>query len=208
MMLIEEFPAGPIDTNAYLVIDEQAKTVIVIDAPYGVTATLTQAIADRGLDVIAIVLTHAHWDHIADAQALHEATGAPIWAHPLCEERLAQPGSVVFDLPFEITPVQVDQFIGEGDTVTLSPEHQFAVYHLPGHDPGHIVLHSDKDAVVLGGDVLFPNGHGRIDIPGASAEDMRKSLIRLADLPGETVVHPGHGDSTTIGQEAWLHATS
>ena len=208
MMLIEKFPAGPIDTNAYLIIDDNAKTVIVIDAPYGVTPILTEAISDRGLDVVAIVLTHAHWDHIADAQALHEATGAPIWAHPLCEDRLSQPGSVVFDLPFEITPVQVDQFIGEGDTVTLSADHSFAVYHLPGHDPGHIVLHSAPDAVVLGGDVLFPNGHGRIDIPGASAEDMRKSLIRLADLPGETVVHPGHGDSTTIGQEDWLHATS
>ncbi len=208
MMVIEKYPAGPIDTNSYLVIDDEAKRVLIIDAPYSVTAALTETIADRGLDIVAIVLTHAHWDHIADAQALHEVTGAPVLAHRLCEERLAAPGSVVFDLPFEIPPVQVDQFIGEGDTVTLSPGHAFAVYHLPGHDPGHIVLHSASDAVVLGGDVLFPNGHGRIDIPGASAEEMRQSLIRLADLPPDTIVHPGHGESTSIGQEAWLHTTS
>jgi glyoxylase-like metal-dependent hydrolase (beta-lactamase superfamily II) len=76
--------------------------------------------------------------------------------------------------------------------------------HLPGHDPGHIALYSEPDRLLLSGDVLFPNGHGRIDIPGASEADMAASLKRLAVLPGDVIVYPGHGLPTTIGGEPWL----
>jgi glyoxylase-like metal-dependent hydrolase (beta-lactamase superfamily II) len=76
--------------------------------------------------------------------------------------------------------------------------------YLPGHDNAHIALYSEPDRVFLGGDVLFPGGHGRVDIPGSDPKDMEHSLARLVDLPPDTVVYPGHGATTTIGAEAWL----
>jgi glyoxylase-like metal-dependent hydrolase (beta-lactamase superfamily II) len=106
-------------------------------------------------------------------------------------------------LPAEIPAVYPDRWLNEGDLVPLG-SHEFLVMHLPGHDPGHIALYSEPDRLLLSGDVLFPNGHGRIDIPGASQEEMAASLKRLTALPGDVVVYPGHGLPTTIGAESWL----
>jgi hydroxyacylglutathione hydrolase len=108
------------------------------------------------------------------------------------------------ELPIDIEPSSADTLLNEGDSVELGG-HAFDAWFLPGHDPGHIVLVSVPDKMVLGGDVLFPNGHGRIDIPGANEADMIASLKRLAALPDDVVVYPGHGASTRIGNERnWL----
>ena len=202
---IQTFPAGPIDTNAYLVSDDESHEALIIDAPYGVTATITAAATTAGLHISRIVLTHAHWDHIADAAALAAATGAPIAAHPLATPRLAEPGSTLMDLPFTIPPVTADEALNDGDEVRLGTT-VFQVLHLPGHDPAHIVLHAASANAFLGGDVVFPNGHGRIDIPGADEAAMQRSLTRVAALPPDTVIYPGHGATTTIGAEPWLLA--
>lgn len=198
---IRTFPAGPIDTNAYLVVDDETKHALVIDAPRDVT----EAIADaaEGITIDRIVVTHTHWDHIGDAAALRKRLGVPLAAHPLAGQALAKPGSVVMRLPFEIDPAVPDETLDEGDTVQLG-EHRFAVLHLPGHDPAHIALYAEPDRVFLGGDVLFPNGHGRTDIPGSDQETMNHSLARLAAFPPDVTVYPGHGATTTIGKEAWL----
>ena len=109
-------------------------------------------------------------------------------------------------LPIEIPPATADATIEEGETVAAGG-HVFRVLHLPGHDPAHIVLVSEPDRVLLGGDVLFPGGHGRTDIPGADEAAMRASLRRLRSLPLDTTVYPGHGAPTTIGAEAgWMGA--
>ncbi len=107
------------------------------------------------------------------------------------------------DLPFTIPPVTPDQLLDEGDEVGLG-EHRFQVLHLPGHDPAHIVLYSAADRVFLGGDVLFPGGHGTTEVPGADQAVMNQSLKRIAHLPGDVVVYPGHGQTTKLGDEAWL----
>ena len=204
MLEIRTFVGGPIDTNAYLVGDDETNEALVIDAPQGITGEITAAAAAAGWTISRIVLTHAHWDHIVDAAALKEATGAPLLAHPLASERLAEPGSALFDLPFTIPPVTPDQTLDDGDTVSLGA-HTFNVLHLPGHDPAHIVLFSEPDRLFLGGDVVFPGGHGRTDVPGADQATMERSLARLASLPLDTVVYPGHGQTTTLGAEAaWL----
>ncbi len=201
---LKTFPAGPIETNAYLVIDEETNHALVIDAPQGVTAALTTAVAGGGYTVDQIVITHAHWDHIVDAAPLRDALGVPVVAHPLTKDRLANPGSAVQELPFTITPITPDGWLNEGDTVALGA-HTFQVMHLPGHDPAHIVLYSEADKTILGGDVLFPGGHGTTEVPGADQSVMNQSLARLAVLPGDVTVYPGHGVSTTLGAEAgWL----
>lgn len=201
---VRAFPSGPVDTNAYLVTDQETNRALIVDAPIGVTDTILDAAAADGATVERIVITHTHWDHIGDAAELKKRTGVPLAAHPLAVERLAAPSSAMGELPFEIPPSRPDELLNDGDTVTLG-EHRFVVMHLPGHDPAHIVLYSEPDRVFLGGDVLFPNGHGRTDIPGSDQETMNQSLARLIDLPDDAIVYPGHGDPTTIGREkSWL----
>jgi glyoxylase-like metal-dependent hydrolase (beta-lactamase superfamily II) len=201
---IRAFPAGPIETNAFLVVDEETKRALIIDAPVGVTDTILATAVAGGATIDRIVITHTHWDHIGDAAALKERTGAPLAAHPLAAARLASPGSSMADLPFDIPPVTLDEQLHDGDTIALG-EHRFTILHLPGDDPAHIALYSESDRTFLGGDVLFPNGHGRTDIPGSDQETMNRSLARLIDFPDDVIVYPGHGDPTTIGKEkAWL----
>jgi hydroxyacylglutathione hydrolase len=198
------YPAGPAETNAYLVIDPETNDALLIDAPKDVTNAILATIEVRGLNLTEIVITHGHWDHIGDTAPLKNATGKPVLAHELVVERLRKPSSPLGPLPVRIDPSDADKLIGEGDAVSLG-SHTFAVWFLPGHDPGHIVLVSEPDKVVLGGDVLFPNGHGRIDLPGANEADMIASLRRLAALPDDVTVYPGHGLPTTIGAErSWL----
>ncbi|MEA2531325.1 MAG: hydroxyacylglutathione hydrolase [Thermomicrobiales bacterium] len=202
-LTIESFVGGPIETNAFLVSDDESQEAIVIDAPMDVADRVAKAAKTAGRRITLIVITHTHWDHIGDAAELKESTGAPLVAHELAVERLANPGSATTELPFTIPPVTPDRLLADGDEVRLG-EHVFRVMHLPGHDPAHIALFSEADRVFLGGDVLFPGGHGRVDIPGADQETMNRSLARLVDLPPDTVVYPGHGRTTTIGDERWL----
>ena len=203
-LTIRAFPAGPIETNAFLVTDQETNRALIIDAPMDVTETILAAADEAGTTIERIVITHTHWDHIGDAALLKEKSHAPLAAHPLAVERLASPGSATTELPFEIPGSTPDELLNEGDAVSLG-EHRFAVMHLPGHEVAHIVLYSEPDRMFLGGDVLFPNGHGRTDIPGSDQETMNRSLARLLDLPDDVVVYPGHGEPTTIGRERlWM----
>ena len=205
---LQTYPAGPIETNGYLLIDPETNHALVIDAPSGVAPTVLREVKERDLAVNAIVITHGHWDHIGDTAELKRQLDVPVLAHPTTSTKLENPGSASSTLPVEIEPSVADQFLNDGDVVTLG-SHDFDVWFLPGHDPGHIVLVSAEDEMVLGGDVLFPGGHGTIEIPGADANQMKQSLIRLAALPDNVMVYPGHGLPTTIGQErGWLPSES
>jgi hydroxyacylglutathione hydrolase len=198
------YPAGPIETNGYVVIDPATKRALVVDAPSGFAAQVLQDVDERGVKVIGIVITHGHWDHIGDTAELKRIFNVPVMTHANVVPRLEHPASSMGDLPIDIEPSSADTLLDDGDTVTLG-DHAFNVWFLPGHDPGHIVLVSVPDKMVLGGDVLFPNGHGRIDIPGADQAAMTASLQRLSTLPDDIVVYPGHGAPTTIGAErSWL----
>ncbi|HKG24593.1 MAG TPA: MBL fold metallo-hydrolase, partial [Thermomicrobiales bacterium] len=186
-LTIESFVGGPIETNAFLVSDDESREAIVVDAPMDVAERIDRAAKTAELRITLIVITHTHWDHIGDAAELKELTGAPLAAHELAVDALANPGSATTDLPFTIPPAAPDKLLADGDEVRLG-EHVFRVLHLPGHEPAHIALLSEADRMFLGGDVLFPNGHGRVDIPGADQETMNRSLARLVDLPPDTVV--------------------
>ncbi len=204
---IQTFVGGSLETNGYLVGDRQSGDALMIDAPQGVTAGVVQAANAGGWRITEIVITHAHWDHIIDAAALREATGAPLLAHPLAVDRLARPGSAIFELPFTITPVTPDRLLNEGDEVALG-DLRFQVLHLPGHDPAHIALFADRERAFFGGDVVFPGGHGTLEVPGADPAAMGRSLGKLVDLPSDTVVYPGHGATTTLGAEPWISQTA
>ena len=196
---------GPIQTNAYLVADAATGDALVIDAPHETASQIVDEAARRGWTIRHIVITHTHWDHVADAKALKEATGVPLLAHPRARERLANPAKNFGEPPVKIPPVETDGTLDEGDTVSLGA-HTFTVMHVPGHEPFHIALVDENQKYFLGGDVLFPGGHGTTEIPGADQADMNATMRRLvAELPESTIVLPGHGVSTTIGAEApWI----
>ena len=202
---IVTFVGGPLETNAYLVADSVTGDALVIDAPQDTASQIVEEAARRSWAIGQIIITHTHWDHVLDAKALKESTGVPLLAHPLAQEPLANPASSFGEPPMEIPSVETSGTLDDGDTVTLGG-HTFTVMHVPGHDPAHIALVDESQRYFLGGDVLFPGGHGTTEVPGADQAAMNATMRRLvAELPETTIVLPGHGVSTTIGAEApWI----
>ena len=198
----------PVATNGYLVGDTASGEAIVVDAPRGAADALAREAGRRNLRVVALVDTHGHFDHIADNRALLERTGAAVLlAHPLEARRLADP-QALFPLPFDIPPTTPTRLIDEGDVVHAG-RWSFTVLHTPGHSEGGLCLHCPEAGLLLSGDMLFRGTFGRTDFPGGDEEAMQNSLARLAALPAETVVLPGHGPATTIEAERpWITARS
>lgn len=199
-LTIVQIPAGPIETNAFVVIEPASQKALIVDAPPDSLSMIRQELERHEATAEALVITHTHWDHIGDAAAVAEALGVPVWVHELERDHLANPTSSWGD----IQSVDADNTLSDGDEMRLG-DRVFAVLHTPGHSPGQISLYSDIDNILLGGDTLFPNGYGRVDIPGASAEQTVSTITRLLELPDEVTVLPGHGAATTIGRERrWM----
>ena len=198
---VHRFVGGPLETNAYLVADTSSGDAIVIDAPQGVTREIVTAVNELGATVHQIVVTHGHWDHINELDTLMRALEAPVYGHEALRERITNPAP---GTPVPVPPAKLDAALADGDEVTVGG-HRFAVMHMPGHDPAPIILSSADDHLIFGGDVLFPGGHGRTDIPGSDQATMNATLQRFLELPGEVTVYPGHGDTTTLAAEqAWI----
>lgn len=198
-LIVAQIPSGPIDTNAYLVIDPGSREALIVDAPADVLARLDGEVTKHGAKPVALVLTHTHWDHVGDAAAIAEKYAIPIMLHELDVPGLEQPRG-----PDLIRSASADQLLSDGDMVTFGAR-RFLVLHTPGHSQGQISLYGADDGVLLGGDTLFPNGYGRVDIPGASEQETIATLAKLLELPDDVTVLPGHGSPTLIGQERrWM----
>ena len=189
-------PSGPLQTNAYLVTDRTSGEAWAVDpAP---ASTLLLLAAAREARITRIIDTHGHWDHVADNSALHKATGAPIAVHAADAHMLSRP-----EIPHPWIPSHPDEFLKHGQMLGLGA-FSFKVLHTPGHTEGSVCLWEEREQVLLSGDTLFRGTYGRTDLPGGSAEKMRLSLKRLSALPQKTAFYPGHGESSTIGEERWL----
>ena len=195
-----QVPAGPIATNAWVVIDKASSTAFIIDAPPDAASPIDTVLSEAGATPVMLVLTHTHWDHSGDAEAIRVRYNIPLVVHPLDRGRLDAPGNT----PVPIPPAQVDRELAEGDELALG-DYRFVVMHTPGHSPGQISLYLAEANLLFGGDTLFPNGYGRTDIPGASEEDTITTIRRLLELPDAVTVLSGHGEPTTIGRERrWM----
>lgn len=195
-----QIAAGPIETNAYLVMDLDAGEALIIDAPPDVEIELDGEVVEHGVRPVALVVTHTHWDHIGDVAAVADRYAVPVVVHEIERERLEQPSGG----PAPIKPAKVDRTLTDGDEVVVG-SHRFVVLHTPGHSPGQISLYSESDGLMFGGDTLFPNGYGRVDIPGASEAETLATIRRLLTLPDNVKVYTGHGLPTTIGTERnWM----
>jgi len=202
-MYIEKLTSGPIETNAFLLADENSREALVVDAPPGALDAIVRMCERAGFRLVFIVNTHGHWDHVADNSALKKATGATLAIHKLDAPLLATRGADGFQLPFSVEPSFPDRMLSEGDAVGFG-DVNLEVMHTPGHTKGSICLYSKRDELLLTGDTLFDAGYGRTDLPGSSEKNMENSLKRLSLLPAATRVYPGHGELTTIGRQSWL----
>jgi glyoxylase-like metal-dependent hydrolase (beta-lactamase superfamily II) len=198
-MIVKTLPVGDLFTNCYLVGCERTNQAAVID-PGGEAVRILTTAQSAGLAVAQILLTHAHFDHMAAAAGLMQATGAPLFVHPAEQPLLAAGGGATLfgfpapDVPAAVSHLADGQDIAIGDVV-------LQVIHTPGHSPGSVCFYAASEGILFDGDVLFANGIGRTDLPGGQYATLMQSLERLMSLPDATVVYPGHGPATTIGQE-------
>lgn len=190
---------GAFQENTYLVMDEETGDAIIVD-PGDEGEQIVAMIESSGATLRAIWLTHAHLDHIGAVSAVRRRYGdVLVHLHPM--DRPVYDAQSFFaesyGVPFE-QPAAPEAELAHGDVVRVG-NLVFNVIHAPGHSPGHVVFHGH--GIVLGGDVLFAGSIGRTDLPLANPAHMQESLNKMAALPPETVVYPGHGDATTIGEE-------
>ncbi len=200
-MIHEILPVGPLQCNCSVIGDEATREAMVIDPGDDIEDVLA-LIRKHNLQVKQIVITHAHIDHVGGAMKLRAATGAPILLnqndYALLKMLDAQAEWIGMTSPGK---VEIEQTVGDSDTVkagTLSA----SVIHTPGHTEGSVCLYFSAEKKLIAGDTLFAGSIGRTDLPGGSFDKIIRSLHeKVLALPDDTVVVPGHGPLTTIGDE-------
>ncbi|MBM3128095.1 MAG: MBL fold metallo-hydrolase [Chloroflexi bacterium] len=198
-MILETLVVGPLGVNCYLVGDEKTREAIVID-PGGDARAILDTLRHGRLTPIAIVATHAHFDHLLALEEVRQQTRAPFFLHADEAPVLANAsiGARLFGFVFG-QPAPADRLLRAGDEVRAGSL-AFKVLHTPGHSPGGMCLWRDNHVFV--GDTLFQGGIGRTDLPGGDYATLMRSIRdKLLTLPDDTRVYPGHGDATTIGEE-------
>ena len=187
-MTIQTLQVGPIMTNCYLLCDEDAKVCALID-PGDDAARVEQLVRQSGCALKYILLTHGHFDHVGAVRQLAADTGCAVY---LCAEDLTMPTQLTAG------PLYYTNTYAEGSKLHLAGL-DISVLHTPGHTPGSVCLGLGND--LFCGDTLFAGSCGRTDLPGGSMGAMRASLKRLAAIPDNLTLHPGHGPGSTLDEE-------
>jgi hydroxyacylglutathione hydrolase len=200
-MIHEILPVGMLQCNCSVFGDEATREGLVVDPGDEIESVLA-VVRKHGLTVKAIVITHAHIDHIGGAQKMKQATGAPVYMN-LNDTELQKLMDVQAAWIGVRTPaaVEIDTAAKDGDRLVVGTN-EVVVLHTPGHTQGSISLWMPGEGKVVAGDTLFRDSIGRTDLPGGDGQQILRSIHeKLMALPDETVVVPGHGPNTTIGRE-------
>lgn len=219
-MLLTSFPAGPLQANCYLVSRGPGTGCAVVDPGMESIDGVRQVVREHDLDVVAVLITHGHFDHMWCAQDVASEFDAPVWIHPADRHLLSDPMAAIsgqsaamlraqlgmHDVPEFTEPDDVRDAVDgtsidvDGLTVTVD--------HVPGHTPGTVFYRvdypgpEDISQVMFSGDFLFAGSIGRTDLAGGSHEEMLQSLReRILPLPDDVAVLPGHGPQTSVGRE-------
>jgi glyoxylase-like metal-dependent hydrolase (beta-lactamase superfamily II) len=195
---VEQVPLGPIGTNCYIVRGTASSPEGVVVDPSGDATEIRLQLARLGATCAAILVTHGHWDHLVGVADLAEGTGAPVYMAEAERSLLEDPNR--FTPPgVTLRPYTPDVLLQAGERLELAGM-AFDVLSVPGHSPAHLAYHTDGS--LFSGDVLFAGSVGRADLPGADWDLLVGSIRSLVETyPPETVVYPGHGPATTLGDE-------
>ena len=194
-MQIKVIEVGYLQTNCYLVIDENTMDAAVID-PGADSNRILDQIERGGFHVKAILLTHGHFDHCLGLEEVYEATHAPVYMSH--KDLNADIGNSHFGVDFELDPPDDTHFVSEGDEIECG-ELTFTVLETPGHTPGGLTFVIED--CLFTGDTLFRLSCGRYDFPASSSLELGHSLEKLRDLPGDYEVFPGHESPTSLEYE-------
>jgi glyoxylase-like metal-dependent hydrolase (beta-lactamase superfamily II) len=198
-LAVDRHELGPIGTNCYVVRADRRATEAVIVDPGADAAELRLRLARDGLRCVAILVTHTHYDHIGAVAELAEATEAPVYAPDGEANVLERPEDVYGPMGIHLRGRRPDVRLQGDETLDVAGIH-FESMFVPGHSPAHLAFAAE--GAVFSGDVLFAGSVGRVDLPGGDWDTLLASIRSMAErLPPETVVHPGHGPATTIGDE-------
>lgn len=193
----ERFVLGDLAANSYLLWEEESGEALCID-PGGPVKDLYAKLESESLQLLGIILTHGHVDHIAGANELIALTKAPVMVHAAEEAMIANPVLNLSRLFGSEVMVRPDRLLNDRETISLGNS-AISVYHTPGHTPGGICLY--WSGLLFSGDTLFAGSIGRSDLPGGNHETLLNSIFELLRFPDETIILPGHGEETSIGQE-------
>ena len=202
MLNITRLPVGELEANCFLVADDE-KNAVIID-PGAEASYILDVVRQQELKPLALLLTHAHFDHFGAAAEIMEQTGLPLYVHELDRAMLLSPEVCLAEnLGFAAIYRKPDEAgirtFTDNETLKFSEELEFLVIHTPGHSPGSSCFrHGD---ILFSGDTLFRDGVGRVDFKGGNIHDMRASLARLGAIEGDCTVYCGHYGSTTLEHE-------
>ncbi len=202
-MNLHVLPAGPIQTNGYLLTEPARGEAVLIDAPGGIWAIIEPILRDQKCRLTELWLTHGHWDHTQGGAELVRATSAKVRAHADDRVMIEQPEIMerFMGERLNLAPIHVDAWIQQGnriDALGTTAE----VRHVPGHCPGNVLFYFPAYRAAFVGDALFNGSVGRTDLPGGSFEQLERSIReQIYTLPDDTVVFPGHGPKTSVGVE-------
>ncbi|MFN8163087.1 MAG: MBL fold metallo-hydrolase [Solirubrobacterales bacterium] len=198
---VEMLTVGPVAENCFLLRREGSDRLLIVD-PGEEAERILAAVEETGASVEAILITHCHFDHIGAVAPVAAATAAPVYCPEIEVGVLAD---IMAFVPLEgfgpYESYEADETVRGGETLELAGL-ELDVISTPGHSPGHVTYAVRGEDAIFSGDVLFQGSVGRVDLPGADGPTLLASIGRLFDsLPEETVVHPGHMETTTLGAE-------
>lgn len=196
-MRLQRFTLGELMVNTYLFWEEDTREAIVIDPGRPIDQILS-ALRENNLKLVAIILTHGHYDHILGVSELKFKTNAPIYAHSGDAAMLANPMLNLSQHFTEEISLKPDRLLAEGDPINAG-SYMLTIRHTPGHTPGGICLYGEE--LLFSGDTLFAGSIGRTDLPGGDQKTLLQSVRSLLSLSDQTRVFPGHGPETNIGIE-------
>jgi hydroxyacylglutathione hydrolase len=196
-LVVDRYELGPVATNCYVVRTERGAPEAVVVDPGDDATTLRLDLAQMGVTVPGILVTHTHYDHIGAVADLAEATGAPVYVSETEAPVLADPDAYYPGM--RIRPWQAEHRLTGDETIELAGI-EFQTSLVPGHSPGHLAFYAG--GALFSGDVLFAGSVGRTDLPFGDWNTLVESIRSLVDrYPPETVVYSGHGPPTTLGAE-------
>jgi glyoxylase-like metal-dependent hydrolase (beta-lactamase superfamily II) len=199
-ILIKAFPSGPFRTNCYLLSSSSSNEAVIVDPAPNSASEALEYVQEQGNILKAIWITHSHWDHIADCSTVLASYPIPVLVHKHDAENLIHPGSDGIPLSTPIQSISSPTTLNDNDILSFGNT-SWQVLHTPGHSLGSVCFYNAEEGILLTGDTLFKGTMGNVSFPTSSPFLMGQSLLTLSALPPSTKVFPGHGRSTTIGDE-------